>query len=235
MAMRVATREVLTGSQRQKMDPSDDTMFYDSPKIVQHVDDGFRAQLTQLYRERLPPGGTMLDLMSSWVSHLPPEVTYAKVVGHGMNAEELSRNPRLDSFFLRNLNVDPTGWALADNSLDAVLCTVSVQYLQQPERVFGEVLRVLKPGGVFIVSFSNRMFFTKAIAAWRDGTDYSRIQLVKQYFGACPGYEQPEVINRVSVPEDPSLLGKFWTAAGALGGGMHDPFHAVLARKKMEA
>lgn len=101
---------------------------------------------------------------------------------------QLSQNPRLDSFFLRNLNVDPTGWALPDNSFDAVLCTVSVQYLQQPERVFGEVLRVLKPGGVFIVSFSNRMFFTKVRYAFvvGDGSRHGR----KTRMCACDADEQ---------------------------------------------
>lgn len=84
-------------------------------------------QVTELYRNLIPPGGTVLDLCSSWVSHLPPEVSYERVVGHGMSAAELARNPRLDSFFVRNLNTDPDGWAAADNSFDAVTCCVSIQ------------------------------------------------------------------------------------------------------------
>ncbi|GFH06284.1 methyltransf_11 domain-containing protein [Haematococcus lacustris] len=146
------------------------------------------VKVTQLYRERIPPGSSVLDLCSSWVSHLPDEVSYARVVGHGMNAAELARNPRLDTFFVRNLNTEPRGWAADDNSFDAVLCCVSavagrcpvcsVQYLQQPEEVFSEVHRVLKPGGVCIVTFSNRMFPHKAISAWTQAdSGYARCQV----------------------------------------------------------
>lgn len=80
--------------------------------------------MTELYRQRIPPGGVVLDLCSSWVSHLPPEVSYSRVVGHGMNAAELARNPRLSDFFVRNLNTDPDGWMLADGACDAVVCCV---------------------------------------------------------------------------------------------------------------
>ncbi|KAF9590636.1 hypothetical protein IFM89_035954 [Coptis chinensis] len=105
--------------------------------------------------------------MSSWINHLPCEVKYKKVVGHGLNAQELAKNPRLDYFFVKDLNKDQE-LEMESFSFDAVLCTISVQYLQQPEKVF----RVLKPGGVFIVSFSNRLFYEKAISAWREGTGY---------------------------------------------------------------
>ena len=113
--------------------------------VCTHVDDAFLAQLTQLYRERVPPGGRVFDMCSSWISHLPPEVEYEEVVGHGMNAEELAANRRLSRFFVKNLNENPT-FAAADKSFDAVLCCVSVQYLQRPEEVFAEVYRILKPG-----------------------------------------------------------------------------------------
>lgn len=99
-----------------------------------HVDDGFISTLTNLYREKLTPNSEILDLMSSWVSHLPKEVKYNKVVGHGLNAQELAKNPRLDYFFVKDLNQDQK-LELESSSFDAVLCTVSVQYLQQPEKV----------------------------------------------------------------------------------------------------
>ncbi|KAG2446475.1 hypothetical protein HYH02_008466 [Chlamydomonas schloesseri] len=230
-------RQVLTGPERTKLDTGDDRGFYDVPRLVKHVDDGFLDQVTELYRQRIPEGGAVLDLCSSWVSHLPPEVTYSKVVGHGMNAAELARNPRLDSFFVRNLNTNPDGWAAADQSFDAVVCCVSVQYMQQPEKVFAEVYRVLKPGGVVIVTFSNRLFYTKAIAAWRDASGYARCQLVKQYFQAVAGFTTPEVLTEV-----PKVAG---APAGGTGGGSlpqwlkplsrffertsSDPFYAVVA------
>jgi SAM-dependent methyltransferase len=210
---------LLHPDQRTKLDPTSDTLFYEAPRFVTHVDEGFIQQLTDLYRQRLQPQSRVLDLMSSWVSHLPEELELSRVEGHGMNAAELARNPRLDHFFTQNLNDNPK-LPFADQSLDAVLNTVSVQYLQYPEAVFAEVYRVLKPGGVAIFSFSNRMFYQKAIQAWRDGTELSRVELVKGYFRAVPGFTEPEAIAaRSPVPSFLQMLG--------MPGG--DPFYAVIA------
>lgn len=127
-------RLVLSQEERAKINPYSDRDFYAYPRFVTHVDDGFISTLTDLYRERLRPEFEILDLMSSWVSHLPKEVQYKKVVGHGLNAEELSKNPRLDYFFVKDLNEDQK-LELESCRFDAVLCAVSVQYLQQPEKV----------------------------------------------------------------------------------------------------
>ncbi|MCF2971782.1 class I SAM-dependent methyltransferase [Synechococcus sp. Nb3U1] len=214
---------LLNDWQRSKLDPSDDTLFYDYPRFVTHVDSGFIGQLTDLYREHLQPQTRILDLMSSWVSHLPPEMTFAHVEGHGMNREELAANPRLNHFFVQNLNQNSI-LPLPDQSFEAVLNTVSVQYLQQPEQVFAEVYRVLKPQGLFIVSFSNRMFFQKAIQAWRDGSEAERVELVKRYFASVPRFEVVEVIQRVAPLSWVSFL----------GGGGGDPFYGVIGRRSAE-
>lgn len=211
---------VLTSDQRTKLDPSDDLAFYDYPRFVTHVDEGFIQQLTELYRQKLAPQSRILDMMSSWVSHLP-EIEFEWVEGHGMNAEELAKNPRLDRYFVQNLNDNPR-LPLADQSFDAVLNTVSVQYLQQPELVFEEIRRVLKPGGLAIISFSNRMFYQKAIAAWRDGSEAGRVELVKRYFRSVKGFSPPEVIEKqASLSPVLQLFG--------IGGG--DPFYAVMAER----
>ncbi|MCS6814983.1 MAG: class I SAM-dependent methyltransferase [Cyanobacteria bacterium] len=212
---------LLTPADRTKLDDTDDSLFYDFPRFVTHVDDNFIHQLTDLYRQRLQPHTRILDLMSSWVSHLPPEMEFTHVEGHGMNAEELARNPRLHHYFVQNLNKDPQ-LPLADESFDAVLNTVSVQYLQYPEAVFYEIHRVLKPGGIAIVSFSNRMFYQKAIQAWRDGSDADRITLVKRYFQSVPGFTAPEVIVR---------SGQGIPVLQLLGMGASDPFYAVIATR----
>ena len=209
----------LKPDQRIKLDDTDDKLFYDYPRFVTHVDEGFIQQLTDLYRDRLKPNTRILDMMSSWVSHLPQEISFAHVEGHGLNAEELARNPQLNHYFVQNLNENPQ-LPLKDQDFDAVLNCVSVQYLQYPEAVFSEIHRILKPGGVAIFSFSNRMFFQKAIQAWREGTEASRVELVKGYFSAVPGFTSPEVIARVSTL--PNLLQ--WM--GVTGG---DPFYAVIA------
>ena len=212
---------ILEPAQRRKLDETDDALFYDYPRFVTHVDDGFIQQLTDLYRERLRPGTRIFDMMSSWVSHLPEEMTFAHVEGHGMNAEELAKNSRLDHYFVQNLNQNQL-LPLPDQSFDAVLNTVSVQYLQRPEAVFAEIYRILKPGGIAIVSFSNRMFFQKAIQAWVEASELQRVELVKRYFEQIPGFGNIEAIARQpAVPAFLQMLG--------MGGG--DPFYAVIAER----
>ncbi|MDJ0509573.1 MAG: methyltransferase domain-containing protein [Crocosphaera sp.] len=212
---------LLNPTQREKLDPTNDHDFYASPRFVTHVDDGFIDQLTNLYQERLQAKTRILDLMSSWVSHLPDALEFAHVEGHGMNQEELAKNPRLDHYFVQNLNDNPK-LPLEDKTFDAVLIAVSVQYLQYPEAIFSELYRILKPGGQVIVSFSNRMFYQKAISAWRDGTDAMRIQLVKNYFKSAQRFSKPEVIINVS-----SLPG-FLQMLGMMG---DDPFYALVSTK----
>lgn len=212
---------LLHPNQRTKLDDTDDTLFYGAPRFVTHVDEGFIQQLTDLYRERLTSGTRIFDLMSSWVSHLPEEMEFEQVEGHGLNAEELAKNSRLDHYFVQNLNENPT-LPLADQSFDAVLNTVSIQYLQHPEAMFAEIHRILKPGGVAIASFSNRMFYQKAIQVWRDASEPDRVELAKSYFKAVPGFSEPEAIARVSsIPNFLQMLG--------IPGG--DPFYAVIAHR----
>ena len=212
---------LLTARQRRKLDVGNDREFYGVPRFVTHVDAGFIDRLTQLYRERLIPTTRIFDMMSSWVSHLPDDVKFEHIHGHGLNAEELARNPRLDEYFVQNLNQD-LQVPLDDQSLDAVLNTVSVQYLQYPEAIFAEVYRILKPNGIAIFSFSNRMFYHKAIEAWRDGSEEDRVELVKGYFQSVAGFSEPEFIVHLSQVPD------FLRMIGVPGG---DPFYAVIARK----
>ncbi|OUS49613.1 hypothetical protein BE221DRAFT_188922 [Ostreococcus tauri] len=218
-------REVLRREERQKLDGGADADFYSQPRFVTHVDDDFIARVTELYRRRLPRNGSVLDLCSSWVSHLPREIEYKKVWGHGMNATELGRNDRLDGFFVRDFNVNPKIDA-KDETFDAVTICVSVQYLQRPEEVFAEIFRVLKPGGVCVVTFSNRLFYSKAVSAWRDATGYARTQLVKQYFGSVNGFTAPEAITDLDDVVDDSLFGKLRRLFARSQG---DPFYAVVA------
>jgi SAM-dependent methyltransferase len=216
---------LLQDNQRTKLDPSDDALFYSSPRFVTHVDEGFITQLTALYRDRIPPNSRVLDLMSSWVSHLPTDVPYAHIEGHGLNGEELARNKQLNHYFVQNLNQNQT-LPLEDCSFDAVVNTVSVQYIQYPEKIFAEVYRVLKPGGIAIFSFSNRMFYEKAIAAWRDSNEAARVALVKSYFEAIPGFGNLETF--VKKPDMPAFLQMMAQMTGA---GSSDPFYAVIAER----
>ena len=163
-----------------KQDSGDDLAFYAPPRLVTHIDEGATAALTEFYRKIVPSGGRVLDLMSSWVSHLPDDRVYAEVVGHGMNAEELSANPRLARWFVQNLNRD-AALPLDDQCFDAALCCVGVQYLQNPHMVFAEVRRILVPDKPFVISFSNRCFPMKAVAIWRALDTNGHAALVKLY------------------------------------------------------
>jgi SAM-dependent methyltransferase len=212
---------LLQPNQRIKLDDSDDQLFYSYPRFVTHVDEGFIQQLTDLYRQRIPANARILDMMSSWVSHLPTDRDFAHVEGHGLNAEELARNPQLNHYFVQDININPQLPCL-DQEFDAVINCVSVQYLQYPEAVCSEIHRILKPGGIAIISFSNRMFFQKAIQVWRDGSEAFRVELVKSYFRSVPGFSTPEVICSKSTT--PSFLQ--WL--GVPGG---DPFYAVIAHR----
>ena len=212
---------LLNTQQRRKLDTGNDREFYVSPRFVTHVDAGFIDRLTNLYQDRLTPNTRIFDMMSSWVSHLPEEIQFEHIYGHGLNAAELAKNPRLDEYFVQNLNQDQQ-LPLADASVDAVLNTVSVQYLQYPEAIFAEVHRILKPNGIAIFSFSNRMFYHKAIEAWREGSETDRVELVTGYFQSVPGFSQPESIVHTSQVPD------FLRMIGVPGG---DPFYAVIAQK----
>ena len=167
-----------------KADPSPDAAFYAQPRFVTHIDDGAIAAVTALYREYLPPNGDILDVMSSWVSHLPPDVAYGSVTGHGMNRAELDANSRLTSRLVQDLNADPA-LPFADNSFDGAGMCVSVQYLQRPVDVFREVGRVLRPGAPFVVTFSNRCFPTKAVAIWQALAGPDQQRLVGAYMAAA--------------------------------------------------
>ncbi len=163
-----------------RVDQSDDSMFYAPARLVTHIDGQAIAALSQFYGKVLHPQAVILDLMSSWVSHLPAELEWSEVIGHGMNKHELAANPQLTRWFVQDLNRD-TALPLETDSIDAALCCVSVQYLQKPIEVFEQVRRVLKPGSPFIVSYSNRCFPTKAVAIWRSLDMQGHAQLINLY------------------------------------------------------
>jgi len=165
----------------RRQDPRPDQDFYAGPRFVDHLDSAAIAQISSLYGRLIAPGSRVLDLMASWHSHLPAELEPAAVTGLGMNREELNANPLLAERVVHDLNRDPV-LPFPDVVFDAAVCTVSVEYLTQPFAVFREVARVLRPGGRFIVTFSNRWFPTKVIALWEGIHEFERPGLVLEYF-----------------------------------------------------
>ena len=191
-------------------DESPDDRFYSFPRRVVHIDDGAIAALGGLYAEVLPAGGRLLDLMSSWRSHLPAAFEAREVVGLGLNAEEMADNPQLTRLVVHDLNRDPR-LPFGPGEFDGAMCAVSIQYVLHPLRLFREVRRVLRTGSPFVVSFSNRCFPTKAVAVWLDSTDQHHMMLVRSYFEAAGGWKDATVEDRSP-------------------GGYGDPLYAVWAR-----
>jgi SAM-dependent methyltransferase len=186
----------------RRLDDSDDELFYREPRLVVHIDDDAIATVGEIYLSRLPRGGAILDLMSSWRSHLPPELRPARVVGLGLNRSEMADNPALTEIVTHNLN-RTAQLPFDDASFDGAVLTVSVQYLIHPVEVFAEVGRVLKPGAPFIVTFSNRMFPTKAVAIWVNSSERQRVELVDNYFTRSAAFEKIETVDRSSGQGDP--------------------------------
>jgi SAM-dependent methyltransferase len=186
----------------RRLDDSDDELFYLTPRLVVHIDDAAIRTVGEIYLSRLPRGGAILDLMSSWRSHLPPELMPARVVGLGLNRSEMEDNPALTEIVTHNLNRAPQ-LPFEDASFDGAVLTVSVQYLIHPLEVFAEVGRVLKSGAPFIVTFSNRMFPTKAVAIWANASEQQRVDLVGYYFTHSAAFERIELVDRSSGETDP--------------------------------
>jgi SAM-dependent methyltransferase len=190
-------------------DESGDDRFYSFPRQVVHIDDGAIAALGRLYGEVLP-AGRLLDLMSSWRSHLPAEARAGEVIGLGMNADEMADNPQLTKSIVHDLNREPR-LPFGEGEFDGAMCAVSIQYVLHPLQVFREVRRVLRPGAPFVVSFSNRCFPTKAVAVWLGTSDVQHRMLVRSYFEAAGGWR--DVADEDRSPD-----------------GSGDPLYAVWAR-----
>ena len=195
-----------------KEDTSDDSLFYEMPRLVTHIDDNACMVLKGYYRSLLKDGDSVLDLMSSWVSHLPEDINYSKVSAQGMNKVELEANPQLTDFIVQNLNTNQV-LPYGDEEFDLCTIAVSVQYLTSPVRVFEEIARVLKPNGKCCVSFSNRMFPTKAILAWRMSSNQDHCNLVSQYFKKTEMFAEVKVERLVEE------------------NGYYDPLFAVIGKK----
>ncbi|XP_043707138.1 uncharacterized protein LOC122656607 isoform X1 [Telopea speciosissima] len=182
----------------KRFDESPDSLFYETPRFVTHIDDPAIAALTKYYSKVFPPsnspGVSHLDLCSSWVSHFPAGYKQERIVGMGMNEEELKRNPVLTEYVVQDLNINPK-LPFEDNSFDVITNVVSVDYLSKPIDVFKEMSRILKPGGLAIMSFSNRCFWTKAISIWTSTGDADHALIVGSYFHYAGGFEPPQAVD----------------------------------------
>lgn len=195
-----------------RSDETDDAGFYAFDRFVTHIDDGAIAAVGELYDELGlcgPDSGPVLDICSSWISHFPTKPERLTITG--MNAAELTGNPMADEWVVQDLNTDPT-LPFEDGSFAGLTCCVSVDYLTRPLDVFAEAARVLRPGGVFVCTFSNRCFPTKAIRGWLATDDAGHCSIVENYFELTEHFGEPTTQLRT-------------------GGGRSNPLFAISATR----
>ena len=208
----------LTFTDREKIDISDDEIFYQRPRFVNHLSESYRRRLTKLYSKYLCKHYVVLDLMSSWVSHLPINTRYKKVIGHGMNESELQSNIRLDSYWVQNLNTNQK-LPIEDSSIDIGLIVAGWQYLQYPEKVVLELSRIIKSDSNLIISFTNRAFWTKSPNIWRESSEEQRIEYVKSVLSSN-GWRIEKIL--IEKTYEKKLFGLYIIEG--------DPFFSIIAR-----
>ena len=211
--------EVLNNYQRKKLDESNDEEFYSVPKFVYHLDANFRQTLYGLYEREIDSYSTVLDLMSSWDSYLPEEKKYKKVIGHGLNKQELEKNKIFNSYWIQNFNLNQE-IPLDSGSVDYCLMVAAWQYLQYPENLTKEIVRILSNQGKIMIAFSNRAFWHKAPNIWTTSTEEERIKYVRKVL-ITNGFNEPKIIKKFNEPflNIFNLLNK-------------DPFYCLIATKE---
>lgn len=197
----------------EREDETPDGLFYVQPRLVVHIDDSAIEAVGRVYGELLPNGGVLLDLMSSYKSHLPSSLAWTRLTGLGMNEAELRANDQLTDYVVHDLNADPR-MPFDDATFDGAVVTVSVQYMTRAVEIFRDVARVLKLGAPFVITYSNRMFPTKAVRIWRSLDDRDRATLISTYFKYAGGFGDVQARD-CSIP--------------AAAGGYNDPLFAVWA------
>ena len=212
--------EILNNYQRKKLDETDDAIFYSEPRFVYHLDSNFRKCLQNVYKKEIFKDSVVLDLMSSWDSYLPKETKYKKIIGHGLNKQELTRNKALEEYWVQNFNLDQK-IPLEDKSIDVCLMVAAWQYLQYPELLAGEISRILSSKGKFLISFSNRAFWHKSPNIWVNSNEEERIIYVRKVL-VSNGFKEPRIIKKFT-NQNYSLLPFFKV----------DPFYCVIASKDM--
>ena len=211
--------EVLNNYQRKKLDENDDAEFYSDPKFVYHLDANFRQYLSSVYKNEIKDYSTVLDLMSSWDSYLPKDKKYKKIIGHGLNKQELEKNKVFDTFWIQNFNLSQE-IPLENECIDYCLMVAAWQYLQYPENLTQEIVRILNSRGKIIIAFSNRAFWHKAPNIWTSSTEEERVKYVRKVL-ISNGFNEPKIIKKFFEP-----------ALNIFNFLNKDPFYCLIAEKK---
>lgn len=201
----------LTDDAFRRMDETPDNQFYRIPRFTSHIDQGAIDAVTELYRKYLPENTDILDLMSSFLSHLPEEKNYNRVVGLGMNEREMARNKQLDDWVIHDLNKNPI-LPFKNSTFDAGAICVSIDYLTDPVSVLKDTGRVLKQNAPLIITYSDRYFEAKATAAWLHLSDEHRAYLIKSFL------EEADCFSDITLMDCSPEFG--------------DPLYAAIAKTK---
>lgn len=183
----------------QRLDERPDSDFYRQPRMVHHLDSEARSEIGRQYGSLIPPGARVLDLMGSWTSHLPEDMPLADLTILGMNEAEMRQNIRATATVVHDLN-QGNMLPFADGAFEAVICTASVEYLTRPLAVLAEIKRVLRPGGLLAIAFSNRWFPPKVVRIWSTLHEFERLGLATDLFLATGGFREITTLSRRGVP-----------------------------------
>lgn len=225
MEMKATMNPLFNEGAFSRPDETDDKLFYSRDRFVDHLDslalDTVEKLIGTLIIEKKP---LILDLMAGWNSHIPDRIKPDRVIGLGLNENELKGNECLSETILHDLNKDPH-LPFPDHSIDIVLNTVSVDYMVNPFEVFSEVGRILKPGGLFLVIFSNRMFPQKATKIWQDSSEDERVLLVEDLFKLAGHFKESRFFVSKGKPRPQE--DKYFPESK-----VSDPIYALYADKK---
>ncbi len=206
-------------------DRAEDMAFYAKTRRTLHVDKRASEHIGEVYARFVSSGMRVLDLMAGWRSHLPDDLELKSVVGLGLNDQELRENPSLANHVVHDLNDRPE-LPFSDASFDAVLCTVSVEYMTRPFDVFEDVHRILRPGGPFVLTFSNRWFPPKVVRIWTELHEFERMGYVLEIFLRTGLFEELGTYSMRGLPRPTD--DRYYPAVKAF-----DPVFAVWGHKPM--
>ena len=207
-----------------RIDDSDDRIFYAKDRFVDHLDTLALRTVEQIIGDVITQTNpVILDLMAGWNSHIPDRLRPSRVVGLGLNENELRQNKALSEHLIHDLNRDAR-LPFPAETFDAVINTVSIDYMTRPVEVFSEVARILKTRGLLLVIFSNRMFPKKAVKIWKESSEEERVVLVEGFFQEARAFGETTVV--VSRGKPRPTEDKY-----AFLGIPSDPVYAVYARR----